>query len=303
MDAATTLLATAAIFTVTLLYAAMGELVSQRAGAVNVSVEGMMLGSAFLATVVAQRSNVMVGVLGGVAAGLVVAAAQALLSHYWKADQFVIGLSLNILVLGLTSFLQEKVTIRPKTPGRWKLPLLHEVPVLGDSLFSRSWLSYLLLPVVPIVWFSLYRTRWGLQIRSVGDDAESAELAGVPVGRRRRQAVLVAGLGAGLAGAHLALADVGTFTQNMTAGTGFIVIAAVLFGSWRVSGVVYGCALFGTTESLRLALPAFGVSLTPELLIVAPYLLALATLLTLRRRSRQPGCLGRPFFALAPSAR
>jgi ABC-type uncharacterized transport system permease subunit len=303
VGALTTLLASATVFTITLAFAALGELISERAGAVNVSVEAMMLGSAFAATVVAEHVGGVLGVLAGIGAGVLVAAVQAALSHYWRADQFVIGLALNILVLGLTSFFLEKVTITPKSPSLWAIPLLHDLPLVGDSLFTRSWLSYLIIPVVPLAWLLLFRTRWGVQARSVGEDSAAAELAGVRVGRRRRQAVLICGVGAGLAGAHLALGDVGTFTQNMTAGTGYIVIAAVLFGGWSIQGALYGCALFGTTQALRLALPAFGVDITTELLIAAPYLLALAALILVRRRGRQPDCLGRPFVALTPAAR
>src|SRR5262245_12155478 len=127
MDAFTTLLASATVFTITLSFGALGELVSQRAGAVNVSVEAMMLGSAFSAAVVAQHVGGVVGLLAGVSAGVLVAAVQAGLSHYWRADQFVIGLALNILVLGLTSFLLEKVTMKPRTPKLWAIPLLHRL--------------------------------------------------------------------------------------------------------------------------------------------------------------------------------
>jgi ABC-type uncharacterized transport system permease subunit len=303
MDALTTLLASATVFTITLAFGALGELISQRAGAVNVSVEAMMLGSAFAATVVAQRVGGVVGLLAGIGAGVLVAAVQAALSHYWRADQFVIGLALNILVLGLTSFFLEKVTMKPQTPTLWAVPLLHQLPVVGESLFTRSWISYLIIPVVPLSWLLLFRTRWGLQARSVGEDSASAELAGVRVGRRRREAVLICGIGAGMAGAHLALGDVGTFTQNMTAGTGFIVIAAVLFGGWSIRGTLYGCVLFGMAQALRLALPAFGIDITPDFLISAPYLLALTALFVVRRRGRQPECLGRPFVAVTPSAR
>lgn len=301
MNSLTTVVSIATVFTLTLAFASLGELTSQRAGAVNVSVEAMMLAGAFASIYVAGRTgNGLASLLAGSAAGLAVGFVQAILSHYWSANQFVVGLALNILVLGVTSFLLERVDIVSFTPTPTIIPGLSSIPVVGKAFFERPWPAYLIAPLAAWIYWLLHRSRWGLEVRSVGEDAEAAELASLAVGRRRRQAVVLCGFCSGLGGAHLAIADVGTFTQNMTAGTGYLVIAAVLFGRWRMPSVLGACALFGASLSLRVALPALGHEITPELLIALPYLLALAALVAFSRTDRQPGSLARPF---TPSSR
>jgi simple sugar transport system permease protein len=279
-----------------LLFVGLGELVAERAGTLNISVEAMMLGGAYGAALASSASgSVVVGLLAGVLVGLVVALVQANLSHRLSLDQFVVGLTLNVLLLGLTSFLLSSVDMTSLQFGKFAVPLLSDLPWVGRALFDQRLPFYALYVLIPLVWWLLQRTRWGLEVRAVGEDPHAADSSGVPVLRRRRQAVVFCGLLSGLGGAYLSVGVIGTFTQNMTAGRGFIAIAAVIFGAWTVRWTVVGCLLFGAADALRLALPALGVVLNSQLLIASPYLLALLAMLLLSRGKRQPLALALPF--------
>jgi ABC-type uncharacterized transport system permease subunit len=281
---------------VPLLFVALGELVAERAGTLNISVEAMMLGAAFGAALGSSATDsALAGLSIGVATGVAIALVQAVMSHRLTIDQFVVGLTLNILVLGVTSFLFSSLEIDTHQFGRWKLPLLVRLPLVGDALFEGRVPFFLIYALVPFVWWVLYRTRWGLEVQAVGENPVAADVSGIDVNRRRRQSILFCGACAGFGGAYLSVGGIGTFSPNMTAGRGFIAIAAVIFGAWTVRGTVIGCLLFGGADALRLALPAIGFSLNPQLLISAPYLLALAAMLLFARADRQPIALGRPF--------
>lgn len=292
------ILASAVRLSVPLAFAALGEYVAERAGTLNISVEGMMLGGAFTAVAGANLTgSPALGLLAGVAAGLAVALAQALFSHALTVNPYVVGLTLNVFVLGLTSFLAESVRDEPRQVDLVPVPWLADLPVLGPGLFAHRWPAYLLVVLVPLAWWLVRRTRWGLEARAAGENPQAADVAGVPVNRRRRQALLVCGALSGLGGAYLAVGEVGLFNPNMTAGRGYLVIAAVIFGGWTLRGALAGCLLFGAADALRLALPALGFDLTPQLLIASPYLLALLalTLFARGRGRRGPAALGVPF--------
>jgi simple sugar transport system permease protein len=279
-----------------LLFVALGELMAQRAGTLNISVEGMMLLSAFIAVVFSDLAgSAVVGLLAGIAAGVAVATVQAYLAHRLRANQFVVGLALNVLVLGLTGYLLQEYRFSPRSLGVVEIPGLHSIPLVGDALFAQAAPFYLLFLAVPAVWWVLWRSRFGLELRAAGENASSSHASGIPVNRRRRQAILLGGAFAGLGGAYLSVGVVGSFTPNMTAGRGYLAIAAVLFGAWTVRGTVLAALLFGFADALRLALPALGYELNAQLLIAAPYLAALAAMLTVTRSSRQPACLGMGF--------
>ena len=231
----------------------------------------------------------------GLVAGLVVGLVHANLSYRLDADTFVVGLTLNILALGVTSFLLETIDMTPRQAGEVHVPVLHQLPVIGDALFVNRWTVYLLLIVVPLSGWVVMRTRWGLELRSCGEDPQAADVTGIDVNKRRRQGVYWVGIMAGLGGAALAVGQVGLFNQNMTAGRGFIVNAAVIFGGWRLTGTMAGCLLFGGADALRLALPAVGYTIQPQLLIVAPYVAALLALSVFAKRNQKPVALARPF--------
>jgi len=154
---------------------------------------------------------------------------------------------------------------------------------------------YLLIPVIAVSWYLVAKTRWGLEIRAAGEDPQAADVTGIDVNKRRRQAIYFCGLCSGLGGAYLSVAEVGLFNQNMTAGRGFIVNAAVIFGGWRLGAIIGGCFLFGAADAMRLALPALGYQIQPQVLIVTPYLLALTAMCLFARHNRQPLALGKAF--------
>jgi simple sugar transport system permease protein len=283
-----------------LLFIALGELIAERAGTLNISVEGMALGAAFTASLVASESgSPVLGLVAGIAVGFVIASVQAVLSHRITINQFVVGLAINLLVLGVTSYLEAQVDIGRGQVSVVAIPLLSDIPVVGGALFEQRWIFYFIYPMIPLTWWLLMRTRWGLELRSVGEDPEAATITGIPVQRRRRQAIYVCGLYAGVGGAFLSVGLIGGFTPNMTAGRGFIAIAAVILGSWTVRGTVVGALIFGGADALRLALPAIGVEVAPQLLIAAPYLVALLTMFVFAQGRRQPAALGRGYEGLA----
>jgi simple sugar transport system permease protein len=279
-----------------LAFAALGEYLAERAGCLNISIEAMMLGAAFGSVALASATgSATLGLLSGVAIGVVIALLHANLSHRAQINTFVVGLLLNALVLGLTSYLIATSQFDSHQVAQLSIPGLRDLPVIGPPLFVERWPVYLLLGLIPMTWWLVERSRWGLELRAVGEDPEAADASGIRVNERRRQALLWCGALAGLGGAYLAVGEVGSFTQNITAGRGYLVIAAVIFGAWRLGRTVLGCALFGLADALRLALPALGVTLNSQLLAAAPYLLALLAMLLFVAKSREPAALAQPF--------
>jgi ABC-type uncharacterized transport system permease subunit len=281
---------------VPLAFAALGEYVAERAGCLNISIEAMLLGAAFgsVATAGATGSATL-GLLSGVAIGSLIALLHANLSHRAAINTFVVGLVLNALVLGLTSYLIATAQFGSHQVAQLSIPVLRDLPVIGPPLFVERWPVYLLLGLIPLTWWLVERSRWGLELRAVGENPAAADASGIQVNRRRRQAMLWCGALAGLGGAYLAVAEVGSFTQNMTAGRGYLVIAAVIFGAWRLGGTLLGCALFGLADALRLALPALGVTVNSQFLAAAPYLLALLAMMLFVTKVREPRALAQPF--------
>jgi simple sugar transport system permease protein len=296
MNDLTTILSSAMRLTAPLASAAAGEQVAERSGTLNISIEAMMLAGAFFGLLgTSIFGNVAVGFVVGAAAGLAVAVIHANFSHRLNANTFVVGLTLNVLLLGLTSFLDETIDMTPHQAGVIRIPVLRSIPVIGEPLFVNRWPMYLLVVVLPLSYWLVQRTRWGLEVRASGEDPQAADVTGIDVNKRRRQSLYYCGLLAGLGGAYLAIAEVGTFNQNLTAGRGFLVNSAVIFGGWTLKGTMGGCFLFGAADALRLALPALGYTITPQLLIMAPYLLAILAMLFFASRNRKPAALAVAF--------
>ncbi|HET7652835.1 MAG TPA: ABC transporter permease [Acidimicrobiales bacterium] len=296
MNDLTTILSSAMRLTAPLAFAGAGEQVAERSGTLNISIEAMMLAGAFFGLLgTSIFGNVAVGFVVGAAAGLAVAVIHANFSHRLNANTFVVGLTLNVLLLGLTSFLDETIDMTPHQAGVIRIPVLRSIPVIGEPLFVNRWPMYLLVVVLPLSYWLVQRTRWGLEVRASGEDPQAADVTGIDVNKRRRQSLYYCGLLAGLGGAYLAIAEVGTFNQNMTAGRGFLVNSAVIFGGWTLKGTMGGCFLFGAADALRLALPALGYTITPQLLIMAPYLLAILAMLFFASRNRKPAALAVAF--------
>ncbi|MEV4245089.1 ABC transporter permease [Streptosporangium canum] len=294
MESFELILASAVRLSVPLAFAALGEWIAERAGTLNISVEAMMLGGAFTAVAGASfTGSADLGLLFGVAAGLLIAFVHACFSHRLTVNTYVVGLTLNVLVLGLTSFLL--IRTESRQVDKLEVPLLSDLPLVGPGLFDQRWPAYLLVALVPLAWWLVHRSRWGLEARAAGENPQSADVTGIDVNRRRRQALMICGMLAGLGGAYLAVAEVGLFNQNMTAGRGYMVIAAVIFGGWTLRGTLAGCLVFGAADAMRLALPALGYELTPQLLIASPYLLALIAMTFFAKSQRGPAALGTPF--------
>ncbi len=290
------ILESAARLAVPLLLVAMGELIAEKAGALNISVEAGMLAGAFGAALGSDiTDSTALGLLIGIACGVAVALVQAYLSHALTVNQFVVGLSLNVFVLGLTSFLHASIEMESLQFGVLRIPVLADVPVVGEALFAQRVPFYAAYLLVPAVWWVLNRTRWGLEVQAAGEDPRAADISGLDVAKLRRQATILGGACAGLGGAYLSIGAIGGFSQNMVAGRGFIAIAAIIIGGWSVRGTLLGCALFGLMDALRLALPAIGIELNPQLLIASPYLMALVAMLLFSRSLRQPRALGLDF--------
>lgn len=282
--------------------AAMGELVSERAGVLNLSVEGLMLSGAFFGAWAAfATGNPWIGLIAAVAASLCLGVVQALLSVVLRADQVVVGLGLNLLALGLTTLLSRLVFgARSQTTvigfEPIAIPWLSDIPVVGPALFQHNVLVYLAIASVGFTWLVLNRSGAGIAVSAAGEDPVAADKSGVPVLRIRFAAVLYTSALCGLAGAFLSLGDVHTFVEGMTSGLGFIALVAVIFGNWRVVPVFLACAFFGLMTALRFLLPAMQIDVPLALLASSPYLAALLALMGAIGRQRAPAALSIPFM-------
>lgn len=280
-----------------LAFGAAGEWVAERSGTLNISVEGMFLAGAFAAAAAFDAWGNSV-VAGGVAAlaGLAVAGVQANMSHRLAANQFVVGLTLNILVLGLASFLDSELAPVTKQIDQIRIPLLADIPLLGEALFDRTWMFFLIYPLVPFCWWIVYRTRWGLELRAAGENPQSADVSGIDVNKRRREGIYFVGLTSGFGGAFVLLATVGQFEDSIIGGRGFIALAAVIFGGWTLKGTIGGCLLFGAVISFRLSLQALQYEVNGDLMASLPFVVTILAMTIFAKRVREPAALAQPFI-------
>jgi ABC-type uncharacterized transport system permease subunit len=280
-----------------LLFAASGELVAEKAGTINISLEGMMLMGAFAAAVgMDVTDSAIVGLLMAAAGGLIVAVLQANMSHRLSADQFVVGLVLNVLVLGIVGFLAGSNEPSSHVVSRLKIPLLAEIPLIGPALFDQPWVLYLVYPVVPLIWFLVYRTRWGLEVRGIGEDPQASDASGLDVNKLRRQTIYLTGVLAGVGGGFFLYARSGRFEDSLIGGRGYIAIAAVIFGGWTLKGSFVGCMVFGLVGSFVLTIPSLGYrSIDPAFLAMAPSVVTIVAMIVFAKRVSQPAALALPF--------
>ncbi|WP_332117189.1 ABC transporter permease [Azorhizobium caulinodans] len=285
-----------------LMFAALGGLLSERAGTFAVGIEGMMLAGAFGGALAALATgSTAMGLLVSLLAGMALALIVAIATTRFRADQMVTGLAVNILSLGLTSFLLRGLfggrtpVIRLPTLPAWPVPLLSETPLLGPVLFRQPLLVYAgFLMVIPVAVF-LGKTRTGLMLRAVGENPEAAFAVGTNPQTVRILAILAGGAFAGLGGAVLSLQEVGTFTDGMTNGRGFIALAAIIVGRWNPFGAMAGCLLFGAVAALESRIQGWGLPVSSYVVQMVPYLVALALLAGIGRSARMPGAIGVPF--------
>ena len=279
--------------------AALGELLVERSGLINIGVEGIILAGAFGALVGADIGGVGAGFLGGALAGVFIALIFAIFTLWIRADQIITGTALTLLALGATGTLYRAmygaggVALTIPTSAPVAIPFLSRVPWLGPALFTQPPITYVAYALFPLAWWWLNRTHAGLALRAIGERAVAAEASGVEVRRMRLLAILVAGALGGIAGATLVLAQAGTFAEGMSAGRGFIAIAVVVLGRWTVVGVGAAALLFGAASAVQFVAQAMGLSLPYQLFLALPYALTLAALAGLAGRVRAPAELGR----------
>jgi len=281
-------LAGAILASTPLFYAALGETLVEKAGLINLGVEGTMLMGASVSFAVASISGSLpLGLAAGMLAGGLFNLLLGPLIVVRGANQLASGLALMFLGQGLSAF-YGKAFVGTSIDGLAPLPIpfLSNLPWVGQILFRQDLLVYLMLPCAFAVWFLLSRTAWGLNLRAVGEDRLVAYAAGSNTGLLRHQALFLGGLLAGLAGAHLSLAIAHTWTEGLTAGRGFIAVALVIFAAWRPLRVLPGALLFGGTLALQIQLQARGAQVSPFLLDMLPYLVTLLVLVLLRKSSR-----------------
>jgi len=286
-------------FATPLLFAALGGLLSERSGVVNIGLEGMMLMGAFFAAWAAARSGSwVVGLAVGMVAGGALALVHAFFSVTLRADQIVSGFALNLLALGLTGYLYVDVFGEEGTPELPRVPALslplEWIPFFGEVLSNLNLLVWLGLGTALAVWVVVFRTPLGLRLRSVGENPRAADTAGLSVTRIRYGAVVASGMLAAVGGAYLSIAFVGSFTQNMTAGRGFLALAALIFGRWLPGGALLACLLFGFASALAQRLPVFSES-TATLFQALPYVVTLIAVAGFVGRAIAPAALGRPY--------
>ena len=280
--------------------AALGELVVERAGVINIGLEGIVLGGAFGALLGAGSNNLVLGFAAGCVAGLFIAALFGVFAVSMRSDQIITGTAINLLVLGLTGALYRGLygatgaALTIPTTGSVPLPLLVRIPVLGPTFFDQPPPTYLVYLVAPVLWWWLYRTHAGLAIRAIGERLESVRVSGVNVPRWRWITLLVGGALGGVAGATLVLSQSGTFAEGMSAGRGFIAIAIVVLGRWRPIGVLVASLLFGAASALQYLFQAMGWNVPYQLFLAIPYVLTLLALAGFAgRRIEAPAALGR----------
>jgi simple sugar transport system permease protein len=282
-----------------LIFAATGETIAERSGVINLGIEGMMLAGALGAALGATAWGPWGGLACSAVSGMALALIFAVLTVGVRSDQIITGTAITLAGVGLTgtiyrqSFGAEGAGLTIPTFSALAIPGLARIPVLGPALFQQPVATYIAVAALPLVWYILFRTRLGLMLRATGEAAALARTAGVRTRLIRAGATVVGGAFAGLGGASLVLAQVGTFTERMTAGRGFLAIAIVVLGRWHPAGVALAALLFGAASAMQFLFQALGVKAPYQLFLMLPYLLTLLALAGMVGRVRAPGDLGR----------
>ena len=294
---------------VPLALAALGETVTERSGVINIGLEGSMIAGALGGALGALAfGGAVAGVAAGAVGGLVVAAVFAAFAVGLGTDQIITGTAVTLGGLGFTGAVYQArfgatgtaLTLPTLAPA--PIPVLSDIPVVGAAFFAQAPTAYLAYLLAPALWWFLFRTAWGLELRAVGEEPAAAQAAGVSVRGVRALATLFGGAMAGVAGAHLALAHAGTFAENMSAGRGFIAIAVVVLGRWNPLWVLAAAFFFGGASALQFFLQALGFDVPYQLFLVLPYLLTLAALAGWVGRARAPAALARGWPSEVPGS-
>lgn len=289
-----------------LIFGSLSGVLCERSGVINVGIEGQFLAGAFTGALTATiTGNVWAGIVAACVAGALVTFVLAALAVRYMVDQVVLGVVLNLLVLGLTGFLFDRVmkeneaaTNKATLFPEWKIPLLSEIPGIGPALFNQNIFVYMAMVLVPLIYVMLFHTRWGLRTRAVGEHPAAADTVGIKVNSLRFRNVLIAGLVSGLGGAFLTIGQSLAFSENMTDGKGFIALAVLIVGRWNPIGALFGALLFGFTMQIEQFLGSVpgGSPVPSEFLGMLPYLVTIVAVAGLIGRVRAPAADGKPYI-------
>jgi len=296
------MLSAAVLLAVPIILGAFSGVLCERAGVVNIAIEGMMLMAAMVGALVGSvTKNMWVGLLAAVASSVLLAWVHAVLSIKYKINQIISGTVINIFSTGMTSYLSSKFLqtyqelnnppIFPRVP----IPLLADIPIIGPLFFNTNLFVYLVFLLLIILQVALFTTRWGLRLRSVGEHPKAADTLGINVFATRYMAVLLGGVVAGIGGAFFTLGSVGRFDEMMTAGKGFIGLAAMIFGNWTPLGAFFAGLLFGFTDSVATKLTILGTGIPIQFMAMAPYITTMVVLAGLVGRGQMPAADGTPY--------
>ena len=297
------LLAGAVVLAVPLVFGSLSGVLCERAGVVNIAIEGQLLGGAFTAALVASiTKNAFAGLVAAGIAGALVSLILALFSIKYLVNQIIVGVVLNVLVSGITGFLF--TTVMQEDPSRFNspahlpvidIPGLSAIPVIGPILFKQSIIGYLMYIAVFVVWFGLFKTKWGLRVRAVGEHPKAADTLGIKVNRIRFWNVTLGGIVAGIGGSFFTLVAIDSFTKEISGGRGFIALAAVIFGRWNPIGAFLAALLFGFADNLQVILTIIGTPVPSQFMAMMPYLVTIFAVAGLVGRSRGPAASGEPY--------
>ena len=300
----TSLLFGAVSLSVPLVFGALGGVIGERAGVVNVAIEGQLLLGAFSAAVLSSvTGSPIVGLFGAMVGGMLVASVLAAFAIKYLVEQVIVGVVLNVLVGGLTGFLygallapNEAALNTPERFGRIEIPLLSDIPIIGPVLFNQTFIGYLMFVTVALVAWGLYRTKWGLRLRAVGEHPQAADTVGIKVNATRFWNVLLAGAIAGVGGAYFTLVSVPQFGKDMTAGLGFIALAAVIFGRWDPIRATLAALLFGFATNMQNLLSILKTPIPGEFMLMLPYVVTLIAVAGFAGQIRGPAASGKPYI-------
>lgn len=282
-----------------LAFAALGETVAERAGVINIGLEGAIIAGAFGGFVAAGSGSVWLGFAGAALAGMFVSALFAFFAIRIRADQIITGTAISLLGLGVTATLYRQMygtagaALSIPTMGITRVPLLSSIPIVGSPLFAQPSITYVLYALVPLVWWSMYRTHWGLGLRATGEDPRASIAAGIDATRVQFFSVMFGGMLGGIAGGVLVIAQAGSFAEGMSAGRGFIAIAIVVLGRWHPLGVAAAALVFGAASALQYLFQAMGWTLPYQTFLALPYVLTLLGLAGITGKAVAPASLGK----------
>ena len=281
------------------LFAALGEMFGQRSGVLNLGVEGIMLMGAFSAFyTVYETGNIWLAVVVALLVGMAMGLLMAVVSVTMQAEQGISGIGLYLFGLGLSSLLFKTMIGSVSSVTGFQtlyIPILSDIPIIGDVFFNHSALVYLAYVMVPLSWFVLNKTNFGLKVRAVGQNPEAADSLGVSVNGIRYATIILGSGMAGIAGASLSIGLLNVFQENMVNGIGFIAVALVYFGGWRSFGILGGALLFSTVNALQLWIQVLGLPIASDLAVMLPYVLTIVALALAVRQVRQPAALTKPY--------